>query len=146
MSAGTTAKRARQTLWLKALLGAIVLLAVASASYVFGRFAATQVALQERQLREDALAGGRALTSYRSAADIAIYVRAGDYVKAQCTAELVASIMLTQLRACLDNSSCRYIVIDHVQRDAPEVLLPGAELGFRFYAPGELCPPANSQR
>eukprot|EP01038_Epipyxis_sp_PR26KG_P018225 gene18225-25638_t len=146
MSASSTPKQPRQARWVKILVGALIVVAIAAASFLFGRYAATQVAMQERQLREEALAGARALTSYRSAADIAIHVRAGNYVKAQCTAELVASIMLTELRACLANSSCRYIVIDHVQRDAPEVLAPDAELGFRVYVPGELCPPVTERQ
>ena len=68
---------------------------------------------------------------YRTYRDLAVDINAGRYERAKCIAELVASSMLDEIKACLANQGCRDSVEKNAREIAPETL-GEAPLGFVY--------------
>ena len=69
-------------------------------------------------------------TIYR---DMAADITAGRYDRAKCSAELSASSMLDDVRACLGNQECRASLEKEARQHAPEAL-GEAPLAFGYIA------------
>lgn len=58
-------------------------------------------------------------TIYR---DIAVNIKESEYAQAKCSAELGASSMFDDLKACLADHGCKDVIEEKVRKSAPEVL------------------------
>jgi len=130
MHRGTFAKR------VGLLLLALLALAV---TFLLGGYAGVRTERETQKMYLESISSLNALAQYRSSSEIARHLRNGRNEQAQCTAEIVASIVVAEVRHCLANGSCRPLVLEAIQREHPELLSPNAELGFRIYASGEKC-------
>ena|ERR1700730_1284290 len=65
--------------------------------------------------------------------DIAVDIKAGKYDKAKCRAELGASSMFDEVKACVANKNCGPSVEKEARQSAPEVLGQGP-LAFGYIA------------
>ena len=79
-----------------------------------------------------------AVASYVSYAKMAEQIGDQRINEAKCTANVVASAHLRQVKECLMISGCRQFIYDEVQKSAPEILV-GADLKFTYYEDSEAC-------
>ena len=95
--------------------------------------------LEEKyKMRENYLSILNSVLRYSSQADVAHELKQKNYAKALCIVEVEASALITRVRACLDNDSCKQLVEPEIRQIAPELLGYG-DLKIRYFSPGELC-------
>jgi hypothetical protein len=58
-------------------------------------------------------------TAYR---DIAVAIKTASYDRAKCSAQLLASAMLDEVKRCIANNACRGFLEKEAQESAPEAL------------------------
>lgn len=62
------------------------------------------------------------LVHYSNYRDIALDIKAGSYVDAQCLAEMAATSMLIPIEKCTENEQCRNSLDKNARQLAPEIL------------------------
>jgi len=62
------------------------------------------------------------LGHYSAYRDIAVEITTKRYDRAKCNAELMASSMLDDVKACVGNPNCKGALEEHVRKVAPEAL------------------------
>ena len=79
--------------------------------------------LEEKyKMRENYLSILNSVLRYSSQADVAHELKQKNYAKALCIVEVEASALITRVRACLDNDSCKQLVEPEIRQIAPELL------------------------
>ena len=106
----------RRLIWVFVLLASHLLFFIGGAA--LGRHNAFTDFIRQTE-RADAKVMFGHYTVYR---DIAVDIGTKRYDRAKCNAELIASSLLDDARACIDKPECKSAVEDDARKVAPEVI------------------------
>jgi hypothetical protein len=121
----------------KLIVSALIALAVVL-SFAGGRWTGYQSSQEVSILREQSLNALNAIGSYVVHANMAQELTNKQDAKALCSVQLYASAKVMQVRQCLEDSSCKRVIEDEVQKVAPE-LLGNGELKIKYFKVGDKC-------
>lgn len=121
------------------LFGLLAMVACIGAFFVGLQTGASHTA-QQHQLRDRYLSVMNAIASYSFQTDIAQAIVEKKDTTALCLIHVQASARVDEVRACLNNPSCRQVMEPEILKIAPEFLGQG-ELKIKYYKQGELCKP-----
>lgn len=107
-------------------------------TFVGGRKSGFQEAIRIGDLKAQSISALNAMGSYDVHTDIAKDIEAGNRAKALCSVQIYASAQVMQVRQCLENPSCKYLIESEVKKVAPE-LLGNDALKLKFFNLGEKC-------
>ncbi len=119
------------------IVSVLILLALV-ASFVGGRWTGYQSGHEASVLRDQSLNALDAMGSYVVHANMVQEMTNKQDVRALCSAQLYASAKVMQVRQCLEDSSCKRVIEDEVQKVAPE-LLGNGELKIKSFKVGNRC-------
>ncbi len=117
----------------KKIVSAAVLIVSHVAIFILGGIVSQHTMLKAFAIEVKKANADVSLGLYSSYRYIALTVKAREYEKALCAAELSASDRYDDLKACLANQDCRPAIEQHLRENAPEVL-GEAPLKFTYIA------------
>ncbi|MES2536133.1 MAG: hypothetical protein V4632_09705 [Pseudomonadota bacterium] len=125
--------------------GVVLVLAIGLGCFHLGRGVGEESVRQRSERETYLLLNLNAIASYASYAEISAQISDGKLNQAKCTANVVASGHLRQVKECLGQRGCRDVIYDEVKKRAPE-LLDGSKLKFTYYENAEACFSANPDK
>jgi len=125
--------------------GAALVLVLGLGGFHIGRGVGEDSARQKFEKETYLLLNLNAVASYVSYAEMSAQISDGKLNQAKCTANVVASAHLRQVKECLGQRGCRDAIYDEVKKLAPE-LLDESKLKFTYYENAEACFSANPDK
>lgn len=110
-------------------------------SFLFGNWYGYKSHFKNEMSYHQPLSALDAVGSYLVMVDVVKDIKQKELGRAVCGAEVYASAKVLEIRDCLQNSSCKAIIAEQVQKSAPEIL-KNDNLQIRFFEQNEVCSPS----
>jgi hypothetical protein len=107
---------------MKKLLVVVVAIVVGAGGYVSGWIAGHQSADRKAVRLGEHISHLNDVGSYLTAANVSGSFIDGDPELAECFANMLTTLHFRSVRACLDQDNCRSIILEEVQKNAPELM------------------------
>jgi hypothetical protein len=123
---------------MKKILFLVLIMSALIANFLVGQNIGFKMALSSDEKNDFLLKKVNALASFRSNVNISSYVRSGEYRKARCEADLLASRYFDEVKACFDVENCRVSISKELEELAPKFIAE-KDANFKYYKIGEMC-------